>query len=275
VEYSVTTGTVAGRDGVIPIRDYRPAGRSTAAPFLWVHGGGFVSGGLDQKESDAPARVLAASGRWVRTLDYRLAPNIGLFTQPVLGPDPGRFPSPHHDVLDVAAALREESGVAIGLGGASAGAALAAGAAVAMRDEGIDAARTLVLVYGVLHAVLPEDDAIEAGLRGPLVRWFFNPGMTRRMNLNFVGSETGLADPRAFAGGSELSGLPSTLTVDAGNDRLRRSGHAFHLELLHAGVPAEEVVVPARHGFLGAPRKRPFTAGMAAVQAWLERFDTT
>lgn len=272
-EVRVTDGVVRGRDGDIAVRDYEPANPIPSAPLLWVHGGGFVLGGLDQVESDAPARYLAARGRWVRTLDYRLAPNIGLFKNPRLGAAPGRFPAAHHDVLDVAEALRARSG-SICIGGASAGANLVAGAMLALRDHGAWIPRSAALVYGGFHSTHPENITIESGLRGVLARWFFNPAMTRRMYLNYVGTEMGFSEPYAFPGGTDLRGLPPTLTLDANNDRLRRSGHAFHRELLDAGVVAEEIVVDARHGFLGTPKKPVFAEGMAAIDTWLTQHDS-
>jgi acetyl esterase len=270
--YSVTDAVVAGRDGTIPVRDYEPASLSSPVPFLWVHGGGFVLGGLDQVESDAPARYLAARGRRVRTVDYRLAPNPGLFKNPQLGAAPGRFPEAHHDVLDVAESLRAFSGT-IDIGGASAGANLVAGALLSLRDEGGWMPRSAVLMYGAFHAVLPENVAVESGLRGPLARWFFNPKMLRRITLNYVGSESGLAEPYAFPGGGDVRGFPPTLSVDAKNDRLRRSGHAFHLALVEAGVSAEEIVVDGIHGFLGSPTKPSFVQGMVAMNEWFTRHD--
>jgi len=272
-EVRVTDGVVHGRDGDIPIRDYEPAHPDSSTPLLWVHGGGFVLGGLDQVESDAPARYLATHGRRVRTLDYQLAPNIGLFKNPRLGAAPGRFPAAHHDVLDVAESLRARSG-SICIGGASAGANLVAGALLALRDQGEWMPRSAVLVYGAFHSTHPENNTIESGLRGVVARWFFNPSMTRRMYLNYVGAESGFAEPYAFPGGTDLTGFPPTLTLDANNDRLRRSGHAFHRELLDAGVVAEEVVVDAGHGFLGTPKKPVFAEGMAAISAWLTQHDS-
>lgn len=271
-EVVVTNSVVAGRGGNIPVRDYEPVSPTSRTPLLWVHGGGFVLGGLEQVESDAPARYLAARGRRVRTIDYRLAPNIGLFRSPRLGAAPGRFPAAHHDVIDVAESLRQSAGT-ISIGGASAGANLVAGALLALRDGGERMPRSAVLVYGAFHSLLPDDRAVESELTGALARWFFNPAMTRRMLLNYVGSQSGLAEPYALPGGAVLIGLPPTLSVDARNDRLRRSGHAFHRELVDAGVDAEELVVDARHGFLGTPRKPAFRRGMSAIDEWLLRHD--
>jgi len=274
VAYSVTNTVVRGRDGDIAVRDYEPATLSAPHPFLWVHGGGFVLGGLDMVESDAPARYLAARGRRVRTLDYRLAPNPGPIKNPRLGSHPNRFPAAHHDVLDVAGSLRASTG-SIDIGGASAGANLVAGAVLSLRDEGGWMPRAAVLAYGSFHAVLPDNAAVESGLTGLLARWMFNPAMARRINLNYVGSEDGLAEPYAFPGGVDLLGFPPTLTIDATNDRLRRSGHAFHAALVDAGVAAEEIVLDGRHGFLGSPTKPVFVEGMGAMDSWLTRCDSS
>ena len=269
--YAVEDGVVRGRDAHIRIRDYRPASGTASPPLLWVHGGGFVLGGLDQNESDAPARYLAAAGRWVRTLEYRLAPNIGLFRAPTLGAAPGRFPAAHHDVVDVARALQEESGTPIDIGGASAGANLAAGGALALRDQHLDTLRSVVLAYGAFHSRIPEDAEVESSLRGPIARWFFNPAMTRRMALNYVGTVEGLGQAYAFPGGADLRGFPPTLVLDASNDRLRASGHAFADELRRAGAMVSEVVVDGRHGFLGTPRRRSYRTGMTTIADWLAR----
>ena len=59
------------------------------------------------------------------------------------------------------------------------------------------------------------------------------------------------------------------LVLDASNDRLRSSGHAFGDELRAAGSTVREVVVTGRHGFLGTPRRRSFRTGMATIADWL------
>jgi acetyl esterase/lipase len=129
-------------------------------------------------------------------------------------------------------------------------------------------------VAASFHRSLPENPAVESALTGPLVRWFFNPAMTRRMHLNYVGTERSLGEPYALPGGDDLAGSPPTLMVDATNDRLRRSGQAFHREPVDVGVIAREVVVEAGHGFLGSPIMPAFSRGMAAIEEWLALYDT-
>jgi acetyl esterase len=60
-----------GPAGDIPIRIYRP--RRELGTLVFFHGGGFVTGGID--EADIECRRLAhASGRMVCSVGYRLAP---------------------------------------------------------------------------------------------------------------------------------------------------------------------------------------------------------
>lgn len=271
--YSVSDSTVKGSGGEIRIREYLPAEATSKTPFLWVHGGGFVMGDLDMKESDGPARYLAERGRRVRTVEYRLAPNPGFFRPLKLDPHPNRFPAAHNDVIDVAADFASTVGGNFGLGGASAGANLVAGVIPALLQQNRALPTSLVLAYGAMHNAMPENAEVEDGLHGPLTRWAFNPKIVRRIMLNYMGGEHGLDDPRAFPGGKDLRGYPPTLTLDASNDRLRKSGHAFYEELSAAGIETEELVVEARHGILSYPGRKPFATGMAAMADWLDRHD--
>jgi acetyl esterase len=268
--YRVQDAVVAGRDGDIPVREYLPA-TETGAPFVWMHGGGFAFGGLDMKESDAPARFIAATGRRVRAVDYRLAPKIGPWTKPDLRHKPGRFPEAMHDVVDAAADLASVTGRRIAIGGASAGANLAAAAALMIRDEGHLEPFALVLPYGAFHSVLPENDQIEGELRGLAGRIMFTPAMTERIFLNYVGDRALIATPGYSApAGSDLHGLPPTILINADNDRLRRSGHAFADELRAAGVEVREETVHGAHGFLNSPKKAGFAERMGWIVDWLD-----
>lgn len=269
----IEDSVVEGRQAPISVRDYRPSTETSRAPLLWIHGGGFTTGSLDQRESDDPARYLASRGRWVRTVAYRLAPNLGLWGTVELGQLAGRFPAAHHDILDVAEDLRQAAGTSIDLGGGSAGANLAAGATLAMRDQATPMPRALALAYGVFHADLPENDAIERALTGPVARWAFNPKMTRRMSLNYVGDPSGFDLPYAFPGVGDVRGFPPTLILDARNDRLRRSGDAFAESLRGSGTEVRQVVIPAMHAFLDGTKKRGFAEGMAEMASWLDSHD--
>ncbi|MCU1413104.1 MAG: esterase/lipase [Microbacteriaceae bacterium] len=272
--YRVVDATVHGRDGDIPVREYLPHDEIAGAPLLWMHGGGFAFGGLDMKESDAPARFLAATGRRVRAVDYRLAPKIGPWSKPDLRSKPNRFPAALHDVVDAAHDLASVTGRRISIGGASAGANLAAGAAMMLRDEAPLDLVTLVLAYGAFHGTLPDDPEIEGQLHGLAARIMFNQKMITRICLNYVGDPALMVPGYALPGGGDVHGLPPTLLLNAQNDRLSISGEAFARELTTAGVTVHDEIVPgAGHGFLNSPRKRDFTERMTMVDTWLRQQD--
>ncbi|MFD4369271.1 alpha/beta hydrolase [Rhodococcus sp. NPDC058521] len=116
--------TVPGNPDV-PVRIYRP--QAAHGAIVWLHGGGWVMGGLDSEHPWA-SRIAASSGATVVCVDYRLAPE-------------NPFPAAIDDaytVLKWTADNAEELGVdpeCIAVGGHSAGGGLAAGVALRSRDE--------------------------------------------------------------------------------------------------------------------------------------------
>jgi acetyl esterase len=69
---AVETSAIATPTHDIPIRIYRSAPQA-AATVLYVHGGGFILGGLDSHD-DVCAELCARTGYEVVSVDYRLAP---------------------------------------------------------------------------------------------------------------------------------------------------------------------------------------------------------
>ncbi len=158
------------------------------------------------------------------------------------------------------------------LGGASAGACLAASAALRLREPGQPTPAGLLFAYGLFHARLPETSpALRSRLRG-IARLGIGPEMVRRMTLNYAGSDEVHTDPEAFPGTADVHGLPTTLVMDADRDALRASGEAFAGHLRAADVVTDHMVVPdARHGFLDKPDSDSFPQGIAALTGWLDR----
>lgn len=273
---AIEDDVVNGRHGPIPIRRYRPQTPLAGAdPLVWLHGGAFSYGGLDQPESHAPALALAATGRPVVAVDYRRVPHWS----PIRKTKPGvldgiRFPIPLEDVLDTVDQIRSEAmdGRVI-LGGASAGACLAAAATLRLIREKRPGPAALVLAYGAFHADLPPiHDELRARIRGRHAIAQFRPQTVERINRNYAGSPEAMADGTAFPGGHDLSGFPPTLLVDADRDSLRASGGAFAAELDRFQVPVDyEIVAEAPHGFLNRPGSGYFATGMATISGWLTR----
>ncbi|MFJ5304469.1 alpha/beta hydrolase fold domain-containing protein [Streptomyces sp. NPDC088350] len=271
--------TVKGRGGPIPVRDYLPEDtRDGAVPLVWIHGGGWMTGGLDQKESHAVAKAIAGTGRPVRTVDYRLAPALrwrDLTTRSplVLEPSENRYPAAPDDVVSVLVDWAESGRGRPFVGGASAGANLAVTAAVALQQAADAGPLGLALAYGGFHPALPPlPEEVRLRLTGLAGRIAFTPASYDRMALNYVGDERLLA--QAFPSGADLAGLPPTLVMDADRDTLRASGGRFAAELRAAGSAVDYLIVEkALHGFLDHPRSRGFRQGIQAMSQWLDAHD--
>lgn len=65
--------TVPGPLTPIPVREYMPVSGNPAALVMYLHGGGFILGGLDSHDSIC-AEICAGTGYAVVSVDYRLAP---------------------------------------------------------------------------------------------------------------------------------------------------------------------------------------------------------
>ncbi|MCA5922703.1 alpha/beta hydrolase [Curtobacterium oceanosedimentum] len=257
---------VDGPHGPVPIRRYRPAGpdAGTGSPTLvWVHGGGFFRGDLELPESDAVARTLADRGVPVVTVDYRLGPLPGLPCVGRSGPR-GRRRAPHarDEIVAVLEHLHDSAPAGLLLGGASAGACLAATAvAVAPPLQG------LVLAYGFFHARIPRDRAVQRLVRGHR-RITHAPLLLDLSSRGYAGPARGSTFPAA----EHLGAFPRTLFVDADRDVMRASGERFATELAGAGVDVERHVLPgSRHAFLNRPGTADSDAALALVTAWAAR----
>src|SRR5262245_3760443 len=70
---AVETTAIATSTHAIPVRIYRRSGPNTAAVVLYLHGGGWILGGLDSHD-DVCAELCASTGYELISVDYRLAP---------------------------------------------------------------------------------------------------------------------------------------------------------------------------------------------------------
>jgi acetyl esterase len=126
--------------GRVPLRLYDPAPGGEAGLLVYLHGGGWVIGDLDLEDA-ALRHIASRSGVRILSVDYRLAPEHP-------------FPCAIDDAEEVirwAAGRPAELSVdpaRLALGGASAGANLALGAALRLRDRGGPALSFLLLMYG-------------------------------------------------------------------------------------------------------------------------------
>ncbi|MEU7511649.1 alpha/beta hydrolase [Streptomyces sp. NPDC042898] len=211
----------AGPD--VPVRVYRPHGARGA--IVWTHGGGGVFGDLDTEHPWA-ARVAGLSGAVVVSVGYRLAPE-----------DP--FPAALDDAYDVlvwAAGHADALGIdpaRIAVGGHSAGANLAAAAALRARDEQGPAIRFQLLNQPGL------DDRQETwSARNFTDTPWFNSGARAAAWRHYLGDRP--ATPYAApARAADLSGLPPAYIATAEFCPNRDEGVAYALRLMQAGVSVE------------------------------------
>lgn len=254
---TVENTEAVGPHGPVPLRVFRrAAGAAASAPaLLWLHGGGFVMGSVDDTESVIPASELSdRAGAVVVSAGYRLAV------------DGVRYPVPLDDAV-AAWSWLEQNALSLGadpgrlfIGGASAGANLATGVCVRLRDQGGRMPRGMLLGYPLAHFPVPplpdevarELDPVPPALRFPLE---YQLGIVH----NYVGRTDDLP-PETVPGDHRVAGLPEAWIAPAEYDDLRPSGELLAEQLEAAGVPAHLRIARGMvHGFLG---RGPSLAGV-------------
>jgi acetyl esterase/lipase len=234
---------VAAADGSheVAARIYRPMDGPKVFPaLLWMHGGGYVLGNIDQ--DDLFAKQLAKDIQSVVvSVEYRLAPEHP-------------FPLPLEDcymILNWMAANCQQLQIdrsRIAIGGASAGGGLAAGLALMARDRAdVDVAFQLLIYPMIDHRnVLPASDS-----RSDALIW------SRESNLigwrSYLGEATDAENVSEYAAAlhaTDLRGLPPAYIPVGALDLFLRENIEYAQRLIAAGVPAELHVYPgAYHAF--------------------------
>jgi len=219
---AISDHEVDGPGGTLLLRRYRPEGVPDRAPTqLFLHGGGFFAGSVHEILNDRLcARRAQDAGIQLYSLDYRLAPEH-------------RYPAAVVDTLTALRILADDPRFGVdrdrlGVGGNSAGAAIAASAALAARGLHDGPIRHLDLEV-VPGALAPIGDSARRYASGfglddaaALVEVYVGPG-----EIPIGASPLDVDD---------LSGLPATLITVAQYDPLRDSGLALAQRLRDAGV---------------------------------------
>lgn len=236
--------------GGVPCRIY---GSDQGVFVLYLHGGGYVVGGLDSHD-DVCAEISDATGMTVVSADYRLAPEH-------------RYPAQINDVQSVWLALTAQGRRGV-VTGDSAGGNLAAALCLAMRDRGGPMPLGQVLIYPGLGGDQTAPSYTENAM-APLLRTQ-DLGSYRAMLHDTDESAT---DPLAAPlRASDLSGLPPAFIVSADVDPLRDDARDYAQRLNAAGVPSQWRNEPQLvHGHLRARRtsdraRRSFSAIIAAIE---------
>lgn len=262
----VTTARTPGEVGLAVHTPAVPPG--TELPLVvHLHGGGWVTGGVDEVPWWVAALAEAVPAVVV-SVDYRLAPEhpFPAGVQDCL--DAVRWVAAHPEHVGRLARVRVDR---LALVGDSAGANLAAVTAARLRDEPADGDPVVVhqaLVYPAVDATL-SSPSVAGNARAPILG---RADVEQFLALYTDG--TGVATTHPWLSPlhtGSLAGLPPATVLTAEHDPLRDDGTRFAEALGAAGVPVRLTDYPgAVHGFLSVAgldrvRSRHAVAEIAAA----------
>lgn len=220
--------TVPTRHGELACTLYRPPARQdgrTPGIYVNLHGGGYVVRG--RRQDDPWCRYLAANaGVFVLNVEYDVAPRV-------------RFPVPVEEAYDVVAWAAANGGewdaTRIGVGGQSAGGALAAGAARLALEQGGPALALQVLHYAPLDLVTaakdkpaPREKVVIKPWMGEVFDTAYVPDVEQRRDR--------LVSPAWGSNAEGIEGIAPALVVTCEYDRLRSEGVRYAEALERAGA---------------------------------------
>jgi triacylglycerol lipase len=238
----------------VPVRWYRPADADADLPCLvWLHGGAYIMGTLDEND-DRLDRMVVELGCAVVSVDWRLAPEHP-------------YPAGLDDAETVWCALAQDpssyaiDGSRLVLGGASAGAGLAAALCLRLREAGVAQPALQLLVYPML-----DDRELTASIRACADPGHWGLWHLRANRLCWAAylaalAEDGVPATAAPARAEDLSGLAPAFLSVGDVDAYLDEDVEYAVRLSQAGVPVELHVYPGViHGGFGAPPRTPRTA---------------
>lgn len=222
---------IPGTSGVVKLHIFQPRNAPENLPcLLWVHGGGYVMGDGDDLLCPGIAQRMGCK---VVSVDYRLAPEHP-------------FPAGAQDCHDALLWVHREAASLgidperIAIGGASAGAGMAAGVTLMNRDRRGPNLCFQFLLYPMLDNL--HDTA--SGKVESHVLW------NRETSLNawemYLDGTPGLdASPYAAASrAADLAALPPACVVVGGQDLFRDECIDYAQRLMAAQVPTQLAVFP-------------------------------
>lgn len=220
---NVDNRSIDGPGGKIKIRVYTPEGKGPFPVILYFHGGGFVIADLDTYDA-APRALVNLTNAVVVSSHYRQGPEHKF---PAAGED---AVAAYKWVLNHAKELHGDPSK-IAVAGESAGGNLAAGVAIAARDNHLQAPVHQLLVYPVTDSNTETPsynaNADAKPLNKAMMKWFFQ-------NASEPADAT---NPKlAILRTPDLSNLPSATVITAQIDPLQSEGKAYADKLRAAGV---------------------------------------
>ncbi len=222
--FDVEDRRLPGGQGSVPVRVYRPGDGAGKPALVYLHGGGFVIGGLDG--FDGLCRALAErTGCVVFSVAYRLAPEHP-------------FPAAVDDCVAVyrwVRAYADDLGIdpeRVSIGGDSAGGNLATVVCQRLIERGEAPPARQLLIY-------PATDnrggyeSLEHFHEG----YFLTTSMVTWFTQTYLNGYDASGDPRvAPILFDKLDEMPPAVVITAGFDPLRDEGEAYAKKLSDAGV---------------------------------------
>ncbi len=220
--------TVPVDGGRILVRLYHPHGTGPFPLFVFLHGGGWCLGTLDERD-DRCAAIVAGAGCVVASVDYRMAPE-------------NQYPTPPEDCYAALCWLvdhAEEFGVdpaRVAIGGESAGANLAAVACLMARDRGGPA-----LCHQWLDVPGVDLTCSQSGFRDVDDGYLLDRAVIDDFLEHYLPSPEVVREPYCSPLFGDLHDLPPAWIMSAEYDKLRGDAEAYADALRAAGVPATHV----------------------------------
>jgi acetyl esterase/lipase len=246
------------RRAKIRLRLYRPRAASEKLPvLLWFHGGGHLIGRPEQDDLLC-AQYAQEAGIVVISVDYRLAPQ-------------NPFPAALDDAYAALTFIYAKAGALaidatrLAIGGASAGAGLAASLSQLAHDR-----QQIKPVFQLLvYPMLDDRTALRADPGHPdHIAW--NRASNRYAWGAYLGRHFGAADMPDYAAPArrrDLSGLPPAWIGVGSEDLFLAEDIAYARALEAAGVACETMIVPgAFHGFDIFAAAQPVAQNFRAAQ---------
>lgn len=241
---SLTDKIINGPDNQpLPLRIYRPKHSSETLPvLLWIHGGGYILGSIDE-DDELCMNFVKEAECVVVSVEYRLAPEHP-------------YPAPIEDcyaalkwIADSADALHIDSN-RIGVAGASAGGGLTAALTLLARDRNYPSLCFQMPLYPMIddRNTTPSTNEIKEGF----VWNQKSNGTGWRMYLGDLYGTDDIPSYAAPARETDYSHLPYTYTCVGQLDPFRSETLTYVTKLAEAGVDVEFHLYPgAYHGFEG------------------------
>lgn len=237
---AVDTLVLPGPHGSVAVRRHTPQNPAStpAGALVYIHGGGFTYGTLD--EFEVPMRLIAErAGIVTYIVEYQLAPEA-------------KYPTQIEEIEYVVRWLFEHAGeegvdpAKIGVGGDSAGGNMTCVMALKLRDE--NGPRLGVQVPLFPEAAFPADTLAASENRSGL---YLESNGIFEMVRNLVKNTDDVRHPYITPLNADShAGLPPAILVTNGFDPLRDVGHAYAQKLAAAGNDLTYVHNPdLTHGF--------------------------